>query len=140
MNRIQETLNQALVTVFTLLVFVICLLLTGCQETQKQYKQGELPPDYKAMFGTDNGARLNFTQQQQIDRLRAAVFGVNKKNPDGSITHTVGALGRVTVLEADVLSLKEKPASASDVSLTETSEVKPLTHELIKETAAEVVE
>lgn len=92
-----------------LILMLVVLLLSGCTEPGR-YGNGDPSPEYIAMFGNDSGARLNFTQEQRIDKLLREVYGVNQQNPDGSITHTPGLLGRTVVLEAEVLAMMKKPA------------------------------
>ena len=94
--------------VMLILMLAVCLCLTGCTETQK-YGNGDLPPDYVTMFGDDNGARLNFIQEQEINKLRANVYGFSHTDNDGKVTTGAGLTERVKELEADVLSLMKKP-------------------------------
>ena len=68
--------------------------LTPDPNEPPQYGKGELPPDYKAMFGTDNGARLDFVQNQMISGIVARIEKLEKpvtKVPDDIIIGTAAA-------------------------------------------------
>ena len=71
-----------------------------------QYGSGDPPAEYQEYFGNDNGARLDFMQNKAIGELAARI---------------------------ERLENKAKPAfDVITVPLTETSEVKPVTHKLME--------
>lgn len=51
---------------FTLLLAIVTL--PGCQESQKKYGQGDLPPDWQEFFGKNNISRLGFNHEQVLDQ------------------------------------------------------------------------
>ena len=57
----------AIGTVLLLVAFV--MFLTGCQEEQKVWGQGDPPADYQSMFGNDNAARLDYVHTGYINEL-----------------------------------------------------------------------
>ncbi len=57
--------------VLIMALFILIMALTqGCTETQKRpvWGKGDLPADYQTTFGNTNPSRLNYVQQQQIDK------------------------------------------------------------------------
>jgi hypothetical protein len=62
------------------LVLGLALLLYGCEEAQKTetpvWGQGELTPEYTVYFGNDNGARLDWMQNQVISNIGQRVLAL----------------------------------------------------------------
>jgi hypothetical protein len=56
---------------WVVLMMLICII-TGCADDQK-YGKGDPPDEYVSMFGNDNGARLDFMQNQDIAKLAQAM-------------------------------------------------------------------
>lgn len=47
----------------------VTLLFVGCEEPQqKVWGKGELNPEYQEFFGNSNGARLDYVQNQLLDK------------------------------------------------------------------------
>ncbi len=61
-------LNEMLVI---LLMLVIVSAMVGCSETAQRtvYGKGDPPAEYQTLFGNDNGARLDYVQNQAINGL-----------------------------------------------------------------------
>lgn len=55
-----------------IVIVALTIMLAGCTDTQK-FGKGDPPDDYVAMFGNDNGARLNFIQNQDLAKIAEAV-------------------------------------------------------------------
>ncbi len=57
--------------VLFIVLMVIALLASGCNEAQRPvWGKGELPAEHQFWFGTRNGSRLDFIQNQAIIELR----------------------------------------------------------------------
>ena len=57
--------------VLFIVLLVIALLVSGCNEAQRPvYGQGDPSAEFQQFFGNDNGARLDFIQNQIIVELR----------------------------------------------------------------------
>jgi len=84
-----------------LIIVLMCLLavISGCNDTQKQFGKGDLPDHWQEWFGPDNTARLDYVQQQQIERLQATIYGVNGTDENGDTVHKPGLIDKVTALE-----------------------------------------
>lgn len=52
-----------------LLLIVLTIALTGCQEEKKVWGKGELPADWIETFGDDNQSRLLYVESQIIDKI-----------------------------------------------------------------------
>lgn len=53
-------------------LIVLVMLAGGCEESQKaptQWGQGDLPADWQATFGADNGSRMDFVQTRRINEF-----------------------------------------------------------------------
>ena len=88
-----------------LLILVVLMLLvagTGCQDEQKQFGAGDTPDHWQEWFGNKNGARLNYLQQQEIEKLRAVIYGVKSVDDAGNPVHKRGLIERVTALEGQI--------------------------------------
>ena len=75
-----------------LTVGMVLMLLSGCQDEQqngsKVWGDGNPPADYVQMFGDDNIARLNFVQNEFINRhnqvlieLQTRIQALEMENP-----------------------------------------------------------
>ena len=89
-NRIMRTIKTML---WVVMVVVICFV-TGCADDQK-YGQGDPPDDYIAMFGNGNGSRLDFVQNQTINKLGNALAELSERvkvleivDPNAFVPHT----------------------------------------------------
>ena len=54
-----------------IMLMVVALLFTGCskkEQTPPEWGKGDLPKEYEESFGNSNGARLDYVQNQIIDR------------------------------------------------------------------------
>ena len=84
----------------------VAFILSGCQESQqpKVWGKGELPADYIEMFGTSNAARLNYAQNDMINKHEALLRGLDnekdKTHQNGVIDILLNLQKRVEVLEA----------------------------------------
>lgn len=92
-------INTKLMIVIIFVILGCLILLTGCQEEQKVYGQGELTSEWISYFGTDNDARVNFLQQ-------AILYGINTKDAQGKAVHKRGLIERVTALEDKVKKIE----------------------------------
>lgn len=72
-------------------MIVAALLFCGCTEPKsKVWGKGDLPTAYSERFGNSNGARLDFVQNQQIDKhskviaeLARRVLALEAVDPNG---------------------------------------------------------
>lgn len=70
-----------ILTVFTLAIVMVAL--TGCTESERPvYGVGELPAEYQEYFGNDNGARLDFVQNEAINQLSARIGRLEGGDPN----------------------------------------------------------
>ena len=96
------------------MVFVIlaCLiLLTGCQEGQKQEKvwgQGQPPTTWTDYFGNGNNARLDFMQNRAIEGTQAVIYGANTKDVQGNVIHKQGIFERIDEMNDRLDKLEER--------------------------------
>jgi len=83
------------------LVIVILAAVCGCQETQSvRWGQGELPPNYQKLFGSDNKARLDYAQTNLINQQQSILYGIDAKDPNNEqVIHKQGLIERVEKLE-----------------------------------------
>jgi len=60
---------------------MLCVLMAGCTETQKQpvYGKGDPPAPYQKYFGNENGARLDWVQNQAIDQHNKVIAELAKR-------------------------------------------------------------
>lgn len=86
-------------TVLLASLLMLAVILSGCQEQQTTWGQGDPPADWQNMFGDTNIARLDFVQTNTINRHNALIYGMDTKDPDGKNIHKRGLIERVTALE-----------------------------------------
>ena len=92
--------------VFIVLAGIICLL-TGCQEQQKVWRQGDPPADYQEFFGNSNTARLNYVQAQILNRHAAELYGVDINDPNNEQTfHKGGVIKLLITLEERIKKIE----------------------------------
>ena len=103
----ESTVKRIEMILVVVILAAIALWVCGCQEEQKVWGQGELPADYQKMFGDDNGARLNFIQEQEINKLRANVYGFSHTDKDGKVTTGAGLIERITALKDRVSKIED---------------------------------
>ena len=109
----------------TIISILICILLSGCTEAQKQpvWGTGELPADYVSFFGEDNTARLNKAQNDLLNKHEVLLRGINQTK-DGKVTHINGVIDLIVNLESRVKALEVSDANAfiphthADIPLT----------------------
>lgn len=66
-----KTKGNQMRNVLFIVLMVIVLLVSGCNEAQRPvYGQGNPPAQWQVMFGNSNGSRLDFLQNQAIVKLR----------------------------------------------------------------------
>lgn len=85
----------------------IALVVCGCNEEQRIWGQGDLPPGWVGFFGKDNTARLDFVQTREINQAgqvinqhHAIIYGLDIKDPNGPTVYKRGLIERVTTLES----------------------------------------
>ncbi len=117
-------------SIIAAILFALAFAVCGCNEAVIQPKvwgNGELPADYVQMFGNSNADRLNWNQNDRINKHEVLLRGLNGKK-DGKQVHQNGVIdilmnlqGRVEKLEAvdpnDMIPML-------DVSLPYTSSLK----------------
>ncbi len=92
----------------TIISILICALLSGCVEEQAKtpvWGKGELTPEYIALFGDDNGARLNKAQNDLLNKHDALLRGLNQTT-DGKTTHMNGIVDIMLNLKSRVKALE----------------------------------
>ena len=76
-------MNRMKTILWVIMVMAICVLVPGCADEQrsdpKVFGQGNPPAEYVAMFGNDNGARLDHMQNQTINRLGNALANLSER-------------------------------------------------------------
>ena len=86
-----------------LLLIVLTIALTGCQEDQKTSKvwgNGDPPLEYQEMFGNSNTGRLDFVQSQEVEKLQRIIYGTTEKDDKGNIVRKQpGLIERIMALE-----------------------------------------
>lgn len=98
-------MNQKLL----LLTIVAVLVLTGCIEEEKKttpiWGKGELPADFVSFFGTGNNARLNKAQNDEINRHRVVIHGMDQVK-NGKKVHIPGIIDLIGQLDVRLQALE----------------------------------
>jgi len=94
------------VLLLMLLVVVLGVLLFFGTEMRPQWGEGELPTEWKAYFGDDNGSRLDSVQNDMINRHEILIFGQNKTTEDGQKAHEVGIIDYLRSLDDRIKALE----------------------------------
>ncbi len=60
-------------TVLMVILLFMAVMICGCDETQQGsvWGKGELPADHQEFFGNDNSSRLDYVQNQVLDKHAA---------------------------------------------------------------------
>lgn len=83
-----------------LAMIVLTIALTGCQEEKKVWGNGNPPLEYQEMFGNSNTARLDFVQTEQLNQVRAMIYGTTETDKAGNVTRKKpGLIERVMDIE-----------------------------------------
>ena len=89
--------------VITALVFVM-----GCNESQKQWGEGDPPADYIESFGNENTARLSYVLEQRLIKIQALIHGVDTKDKAGKlISHQPGIINYLANFENRLKALED---------------------------------
>jgi hypothetical protein len=76
-------MKSNIVIVLMFIAMAVILLLMGCTESEQPvYGNGEPPAEYQDYFGNDNGARLDFVQNQAISELALRVQVLEGVDPN----------------------------------------------------------
>jgi len=66
--------------VLFIVMVVIAALVGGCTESKAPvWGKGELPAEYTSIFGNNNGARLDYVQNQMIDKHNKVIAELAKR-------------------------------------------------------------
>ena len=83
-----------------IVVLVVILFITGCNESQKQGGTGDPPADYIESFGNKNLPRLTYVLEQRIIKIQALIHGVDTKDKAGKLLkHQPGIIDYLTNFE-----------------------------------------
>lgn len=74
----------------------------------KRFGKANPPAHWQAWFDNDNKSRLDYLQQQKLDRLEAIIYGSDFTDLQGNIVHKNGLLDRIVLLESLVKNLMKK--------------------------------
>lgn len=92
------------VLIVMLVLTAAAFVLSGCQESQapKVWGNGELPADYQEMFGNRNPDRLNYAQNDLINKHEVLLRGLNGKDKAGNPIHQNGVIDIVLNLQSRI--------------------------------------
>ncbi len=82
-------------TVLLTSLLMVVVILSGCQEQQVIWGQGDPPADWQDMFGNDNIARLDFVQTNTINKQQGILYGTKDPNSLGAIRAIVALESRI---------------------------------------------